>query len=461
MKRPIPSLALSRQKTLWLLTLMLTGCASYAPLPLPQRPAAAQAQAALVVDPAQLPLARLAKHRFDPSDGLDIDEVAMLAVARNPQLRAARDGVGVARAQAFAAGLLPDPQLGFSSDHPTNPGAGNTNAVNLNLAYDATAWLARSSRRAAAQADVHKVRLDLLWQEWQVVSRARLLFTRLQSEQQLLTVLHQAQALWRDSEQRQSLALAQGNATLDTASAALAALQAAQRQTDDLELRRLKDCAALHALLGLGTAQPLTLVGEPRATLPKPERVRAELAARLSARPDLQALRAGYASQEARFRAAVLAQFPALNVGLTRARDTSGLYTLGFSLGLSLPLLDANRGNIAIERATRQRLFDDYRQRLDAAQAEVETALENLPLLQAQLERTRAGAAAMLTLAQRADAAWRAGELTSADHVRFVTTWTDKRVEAIQLAEAVMEQRIALETLLGPDLAAAPDPKEH
>lgn len=53
------------------------------------------------------------------------------------------------------------------------------------------------------------------------------------------------------------------------------------------------------------------------------------------------------------FGGAVLAQFPALNVGLTRARDTSGLYTVGFGLSLSPPIFNRNRGNIAIEDATR------------------------------------------------------------------------------------------------------------
>ncbi len=52
-----------------------------------------------------MPLPELAAHRFDPSDGLDIDEVAMLAVANNPDLKLSRDDLGIARAQAYSAGL--------------------------------------------------------------------------------------------------------------------------------------------------------------------------------------------------------------------------------------------------------------------------------------------------------------------------------------------------------------------
>ncbi|MFP3693402.1 TolC family protein, partial [Burkholderia sp. SIMBA_048] len=72
----------------------------------------------LQIDPAKMPLPELAAQRFDPSDGFDIEEVAMLAVANNPDLKLARDDLGIAQAQAFSAGLLPDPQIAVSSDYP-------------------------------------------------------------------------------------------------------------------------------------------------------------------------------------------------------------------------------------------------------------------------------------------------------------------------------------------------------
>ena len=38
----------------------------------------------------------------------------MIAVVNNPDLKAMRGQVGVAEAQAFAAGLLPNPQFSFA-----------------------------------------------------------------------------------------------------------------------------------------------------------------------------------------------------------------------------------------------------------------------------------------------------------------------------------------------------------
>lgn len=433
---------------------VLSGCATYAPKPLPDRVNLPQSAASITLDPARLPFRNLSSHIFNPADGLDMDEVAMLAVTNNPQLRQARDALGIARAQSFAAGLLPDPQLGVTADHPTNGTAANTNAFNFNLNYDVNALLLRSSRKGAAQAETQRVNLDLLWQEWQVVSQARLLFTRLTAQEALMAQLHTARKLLDDRYQKSQQALAAGNVTLDMASADLIALQNVERQINDLERGRLKNQASLNSLLGLLSTTHLSLVGEPHATLMDAAAVQKDLLARLNQRPDLQALQAGYRSQEEKFRGAVLAQFPALNVGLTRARDTSGLYTMGFGMTLSLPVFNRNRGNIAIENATRTQLFDAYQDRLNSAYSEVAIALENQPLLQNQLQRTRAGAQQLQVVARRAQAAFQAGNLAAAEYVRLQTALLDKQTEAINLQEALMEQQIALETLLGPELPA-------
>ncbi|HUY04409.1 MAG TPA: TolC family protein [Rhodocyclaceae bacterium] len=437
-------------------SLALAACAGYAPRPLPERVDLPQAASAISVDAASLPFRDLSAHVFDPANGLDSDEVAMLAVANNPQLREMRDELGIARAQAFAAGLLPDPQLGASFDHPSNGAAGNTNGFSLNPSYDVSALLLRSSRVGAAGANLRRVNLELLWQEWQVVGRARLLFARLIAQQALLDQARAERKLLAERYRSSRRALAAGNVTLDLAGADLAALQQVERRSNELERSRLQDRAALDRLLGLAADAPLDLVGEPAPAVVDAaidaKRVRADLEQRLKQRPDLRALRAGYHSQEAKFRGAILAQFPALNIGLTRARDTSGLYTVGFGLSLSLPIFNANRGNIAIAKATRRKLYDEYQDRLNSAAGEVAVALENLPLLQDQLRRSRRGEIALVTAAKRAEAAYRAGNLAAPDAVRLQTAALDKRSEAIELKEALMEQRIALEVLLGPDL---------
>ena len=110
-----------------LVGLCLAGCATFKPLPLDNGQGAASV-AQLEAPTSNMPLPLLAEHRFDPSDGLDATEVAMLAVANSPALKAKRDTLGIAQAQAFAAGLLPDPQLSLGEDFPQHSGPGLTTA---------------------------------------------------------------------------------------------------------------------------------------------------------------------------------------------------------------------------------------------------------------------------------------------------------------------------------------------
>ncbi|MEO8718376.1 MAG: TolC family protein [Burkholderiales bacterium] len=438
-----------------LLAAMVSGCASYQPQPLDREAPPPLNLERLTVDAARMPFPALARHVFDPTDGLDIDEVAMLAVANNPQLKVARDDLGIAQAQAFAAGLLPDPQLSLTRDVPTNGGPGNTTAFNLGLNYDVGALLTRSARSGAAQAVQRKVDLELLWQEWQVVSQARLLFVRNVMQRRLAAVLEETRALLDDRYQRALAALRQGNATVESTSADLAALQDISRQAGDLERQRLRNGLELRGLLGLGPDAPLELVGA--AALPELDvaQVKRDLPQLARRRPDLLALAAGYNSQELRVREAIRAQFPALNVGVTRARDTSDLYTRGFGITLSLPIFNRNRGAIAVERATRRRLHDDYRRRLAAAMFEVNGLLQSQALLRRQYEQVRETIALLAPALDGAAAALRAGNVTELSYVGLRSALLAKRVEALTLEQQLLEQRVGMLTLAGGELPPA------
>ena len=166
-------------------------------------------------------------------------------------------------------------------------------------------------------------------------------------------------------------------------------------------------------------------------------------------RPDLLALQAGYQSQEAKLRGAVRAQFPALNIGFNSARDTSAIYTHGFSVGITLPLFDRNRGNIAIERATRQQLKDDYASRVLTTRSDMQRLAADLATLEQQ-ERSLAVHAEQLADARRAaEQSWRQGLLDWPTWlaIRSRSLAADLDLLAVQQQQAT--QSIALEALLG------------
>jgi outer membrane protein TolC len=433
-------------------TLVVGGCASYRELPLGTGSTLPDRVADLSIDPRQMPLPELAAHRFDPSDGLDITEVAMLAVANNPDLKVARAAVGVAHAQAFAAGLLPDPKLGASVDFPDKGQSATTTAFNLGLSFDVIALLTRAPRYAAARQDARKTDLNLLWMEWQVIAQARQLFVRLTLERQLMELLQQNRTLYATRYGLTRTALERGLLTLDAVTPHLVALQDVSRQVNDLERLVSQSQHDLNFLLGVRPDAAIPLVGP--AALPEldeaaVQRLLPDLPRR---RPDLVALQAGYAAEEERYRAAILAQFPALSVGFQRARDATDTYTAGLNVSLSLPLFNRNRGAIAVERATREQLHADYEQRLNAATSGIDRILAEQRINRRQLVEVDAGLAELARAAAKSDEAFRARDIDALAFASLQASLLAKRIERIGLEQAILEQQVALQTLIGGEL---------
>jgi outer membrane protein TolC len=440
---------------LLILTLLsLSGCATYADLPLGSGTGAVSVRQ-LTAPMSAMPLPMLTSHRFDPSDGLDVTEVAMLAVASSPALRVKRDELGIAQAQAFAAGLLPDPQLALSADVPRKSDAGFTTGYSLGLTEDISALLTRSSRRAMARSQASQVNLDLLWAEWQSVAQARLLFDQVLNLRAQQTRLEDEQAALAAVGGYIRSALQAGNLTYDSASAGLNAEADVHKRLADTAIALHQTQGDLHLLLGLAPSAELDLVGVPYLSHTTPSQVQTALDDLPRRRPDLLALQAGYQSRQARLRSAILAQFPALNIGFNTARDTSAVYTDGLSIGITLPLFDRNRGNIAIERATRQQLRDEYAARMLSTRTDMQRITRDLATLDTHLATLTAHAQQLDQARASAEHAWQAGMLEWPTYlaIRSNALGADLDVLSLQLARA--KQSIALEALLGnTDLAA-------
>ncbi len=443
---------LKRRFSLFLLFFVLTSCASYQARPLNTKPTLLSEVPHLVVHAGQMPLPELAAHPFNPDDGLDMTEVAILAVMNNPDLKVTRDERGIAQAELMAAGVLPNPQLTAGMDHPTNGGPGTMNAFNAGLSYDIGALLTRNASVNAARANSLKLNLTVLWQEWQVVQQARLLFVSSIEQQKMMQELQVYRDLFDTRYQRAQQALQEGDLTIDMVSANLTALQDANTSVNDLGREMSKTHHDLNTLLDLSPDIRLNLVGN--VDLPEPDQTKIEtsLAQLPNRRPDLLALQAGYKSQEERFRKAVLAQFPALAIGVTRARDTSGIYTSGIGITLSLPIFDRNQGPVAIEKATRKRLYDEYQARLNAAYSEVKSLLSQSNQVNHQYNEVINILPEMEITATRAKAALDAGNLDITTYTDLQATLLKKRLEVIALERTLLEQRIVLQALLGTDL---------
>jgi outer membrane protein TolC len=441
----------SRILLLLLLPLVTTGCATYRQLPLDNKVTLAPSVSHLTVDTEGLPFRDLRSHRFDVADGLDMTEVAMLAVANNPALKLARDDEKIAYAQAFAAGLLPDPQVSLSRDFPVQGTPGAVNAYSAGLGFELSSLVSHAASQSASRFQKNKTDLDLLWQEWQVVAQARLLFSRSIAQEQLLRWLTDDRDLLADRYKKAKVALDEGNLTRDGSNTALIAWQDASRHVSDLERQKLQTHNDLNALLGLSPEVSLNLVPDQELKLPDEEEIDLMLDTLPDRRPDLLALKAGYAAQDARYRQAILDQFPAFNLAFTVASDTSGVPTHGFSLSLALPFLNGNRGNVAIQDATRQRLHDEYQIRLNAAYMDVKRLLDDSQLIASQLQSAEDGMNMMDKTADNAGHALADGLMDGSMYALFQSARIAKHVEVTNLKQSLLEDRIALLTLLGGD----------
>ncbi len=431
-----------------LLATTLGACAADRSAPLDQGPHLADSPSRLVIDPSKLRLTALAAHRFDPSDGLDPIEVATLAVLNNPDLQARRVAYKVVAAQAFSAGLLPDPQLALNLDSPVSPGPGLVTAYGVSPSIDLVAIITHSAALKAARASERQADLQLLWQEWSVAEQARALAVTVLFDEQKAAAL---QTLSKDIDERLHMS-AKAYQRGDVAAPPRSADVAARLDADVQAATAAKDAAKargdLNALLGLTPSVALNLVEGATDPEPQPAEMDAALGALSQRRPDLLALQAGYSAQQANVRKAILSQFPVINLGFSRARDTSNITTNGGSATLVIPIFNRNRGEISVQAATRDQLAAEYRARLDQTTADVAAARRELEEARVVLDKLEAEVPALEAMVARAAPAYARGDLDSGGYLALQQAAINKRAALIDQRLAVRLADIGVQTVL-------------
>lgn len=423
------------------LCLLLTGCATTSPLELPR-------QATLALD-----VSALRHDGFAIRQPLTITQIAALAVQNNPDLIATRAQHGVARAQVLQAGLLPNPQV-TSAYLPLVAGVGTTSAWNAGIGEDIRSLITLSSARRAAQASADQIDAQILWQEWQTIGQARLLSVDIIEADRTLALLRLNGELLAARYRKSRQAMLAGNETLTGSTPDLAAWQAITTQINDQERQQLARRHQLNALLGLAPQVILKLDPAPDIPLWNAAAVMAELPALAEHRPDLVALQLGYRAQNAKLRTAILSRFPNLTIGVTGGSDNSNVRNFGPQVTLELPIFNQNQGNIAIETATRQQLHDEYAARLTAASGQVEAMVAEINLLTHQLDGVRNELAGTRQVASKAEAAFKVGNIDERSYVDLVSTRLAKEQEVVTIEQSLLDQRVAIATLVGAGMPA-------
>jgi outer membrane protein, heavy metal efflux system len=432
----------------------LAGCARYRHLPLPRGADLAPSLAALDVT---FPTAAAdnGSRKIDVARPLDLDEIGLLVILNNPDLKAAHAQTGVAEAKLLQASLLPNPSasLGYGA---LIAGPGTTPSYIVSLSEDLVVLVTRHARVAAARAQLAQVRADLLWQAWQMAQKARVLALDIYFADRSISLERNELGLVSNELHRVQQATAAGNLTLAALSPLLAAKAAAEQSLVTGHLDRLKAWQALDALLGLVPEVRFAISAPELRALPPglgpliqslPER-----------RSDLIALRLGYRASEADVRAAILAQFPAFVLGGSWGSDTTGVVSAGPNATFDLPIFNRNQGQIAQTRATRILLQQQYQARLDSAVSSIRSLAAQVQQLAVDLDPARQAAAAARSLAQTARAAYAQGNLDQRSWTDYETTALQRELEVVALERNLGEDRILLTVELGlglPDTVAS------
>ena len=441
----------------WALLVLVSasGCATYHPMPITSEAVDAKLQppdmAELRILASKINHPILPPVEIKPNEGLTPNGAAVLAVLLNPSLRAIRDQRAVSSAQVLDAGLLPDPQLTFSLEVPTG---GNTadkvTAYGLELNWDVTSLVSRDSRIGEAKARKEAVDLDIAWQEWQVAQAAKAATYQLFALQNQIALAGSAcQRIAQNLVQIQD-AVTNGSMTVSTLNTARVASRRANENLLDLEKQADQQRLQLKRLLGLPADRKIRLSND----IDLPSQVAPPNAATLfeglvQRRLDLLALHRGYDSQEAAVRAAIMEQFPKIGIGPTISRDTDNTRTLGFGLSIELPIFNRNQGKIARERATRQKLFDEYVNRVFETRSDIERILSGIRFLNEQIGAAQASETDLKRLAANYRAAMTDGRT---DAMIYYAAWSDlisAQMKVFTLKGQLAQAVVALELATG------------
>ena len=415
--------------------LSMAGCATYQARPLPEQAASASSLAQL--------------HGYDtatqPFDG---DTVERLVLLNNPDLRSARARHQAAQAQRQQDSVLPNPVVGGSIGYLLS-GPGDATAWTASITQDITSLITLKPRREAAKATADEVDASLLWEEWQTIGKARLLVIDLVEGRRQLALQQEALDLLAQRESRITKAIDAGNVDRVTVASDLSAAADARTAFHDLQRRQLDQQQQLAALLGLkpDVAVPLAASLAPADLDAASIRQQADSISRR--RPDLVALQLGYRAQEATLRAAVLAQFPPLSIGYDAAQDNSRVRSGGPAVSFALPIFDRNQGNVAIAKATREQLHQEYTVRMATSRDEVDALLDQYAQLQQQRQTLVPAKDDALRASGQARRAWQDGLVDMRTYVDLEVAALNRQAALVATEQAMLEQQAAAELLVG------------
>ena len=427
-------------------TALSGGCALYHPLPLARAPDLAGGLSALRTE---VPGVRPGdpSRRIATDEPVAVDDVGLLAVLNDPELRAEKGQIDVAQAALLQSSLLPNPSASVSYGELLGGAGGFAPAWTASLTEDVRSILTYHTRVKSARFGSRQVNADLLWQEWQVAEKSRLLALDLYYGRQSLELSRRERDMLDHEVREVQRAIRAGDLDLTALAPLLTAKAAAEQAVASTGLTQLQNWQALDALLGLDP-QVRFAIAAPSLRAP-PADLTPLLADLPDRRPDLVALQLGYHSADEDVRTAIIGQFPAFSLGGQWGQDTTNVRSAGPAATFDLPVFDRNQGQVAQTRATRLLLQQQYQSRLDDAFGTVKGLEAQSRRLAEDVGNASIAAGVAEKMSQSAQRAYAHGTLDQRSLADFETTALDRRIEALGLERSLGETEITLTVELG------------
>ncbi len=391
----------------------------------------------------RVPQTRIRRPEFGPQiidfrSGIGPDEAATIALYSNPALRSIRDRRGLAAAQLTQAGILPNPVVSYARDFVTGGNTvGTTTAYTFSAGWEFSALIPFLPKQTAAKKNLRSVNARV------AVYRVLALDAQVARAREANRGLQESTGAMREALDKHEKTVLDLSAVESASQDSLATMLGLEQE---FERQRL----GLNKALGVEPDMNVRL----RAGLALPTHVAVanehDLLANVeSRRLDLLGLRQGYESQDATVRAAILAQFPKMSAAFVRASDTTDVHTSGFNISVDVPIFDRNQGVIATERATRQRLKDEYDQRVFEARSDLAVAIADIRSLDRQVAAAQEALPVFERLVSSAETAREQGNADVLSYYTARGTLLQKRIQLIKLQQQLLEANTTLEIASG------------
>ncbi len=434
---------------------IIQGCAHYKPMPLsksainkalmPLNEKEIKLKLSSIVHPILKPIP------FDLKDGLSPDEAAILAVIQNPRLKAERDNKFIASAQILQADIIPNPEISYSFEAPVG---GNTsdkvNAYGINLDWNISYFVTRHTNILSARLKKDSIALSIAWKEWQVAEAAKLNVYHLFILYKELSLMKNIFCLYEQLFIKTRKALKLGLIKKTTFISIENKLKTTKENLISIRSDLNGSWYRLKKILGVPPDMDIKLQNS--ITLPSIRNIpslKNIMNGLEERRLDLVALKYGYKSQDKRLRAAILNQFPRINIGFINGRDTDGVKTIGFDIGISLPIFNRNQGKIAIEMATRKKLFDEYVARLFEARSNIASIREHLYLDIQELNLINNSIYKLAKICKICNFAFKKGRIDLFTYYNSMIRLYTQKLEKLHLENKICSLAIALEIASG------------